>query len=181
MNLEVIKKITWAHVGVIIVAVLMWFGLDRSTAQDVAPHIESVLESAQEEIQTESEGREVFGVATVYDGDTLTLANGEKLRLIGIDAPEIHEEESYAIESRDFLRALLLDQKVSYEQDKTERDKYGRLLVYLYVEDVLINERMVEVGLAHARAFPPDTKRQEILEKAEERAKLGGLGIWSDE
>ncbi|KEG07803.1 micrococcal nuclease [Trypanosoma grayi] len=92
----------------------------------------------------------------VYDGDTLTLEGGKRVRLVGIDAPEIRERQPYAAESRDFLRALCpKGRAILLQLMETERtDKYGRLLAYVYVKHphrddfICVNVAMVEKGLA---------------------------------
>ena len=176
MNLKSIRNLGWKNVPIIIVAVLVFFGVEANNAKRYAPEIESVLESVREENLRDNSIR--FEVIKVYDGDTLTVEGGEKLRLIGIDAPEIGEP--FATSSRDYLSGLVLGQKVRIESDKTERDKYGRLLVYLYIDEIFVNEKMVKSGLAFATPYYPDTSKQEVLETAEVEAKNARLGIWRE-
>ena len=175
MNLQKIRNILWNNLTLIIVAALVFFGVSESNARKYAPDVESVLESIQEESAPLSGNR--AEVVNVYDGDTVTISGGEKLRLIGINAPEIGEE--FATSSRDYLSKLILGKEVTLEHDKSERDKYDRLLVYVYLEDVFINEEMVRAGYAHAKAYYPDTAKQDVLEKAEQVAKTTAVGIWS--
>ena len=104
------------------------------------------------------------------------------MRYIGIDAPEIHPElEAYGMEALQANRQLVEGKIVHLERDVSERDKYGRLLRYVYVDDVFVNAELVRQGLAQAKAYPPNTKYQDYLEQMEAEARLAGRGIWGIE
>jgi len=105
-------------------------------------------------------------VAFVIDGDTITLEDGEKVRLIGIDTPE-RGDEGYE-ESRDALADLVLDKTVVLAPQQSDRDTYGRLLRDVYTEDVFVNLYMVENGFAVALPIPPNTKFAKELYGAEQ-------------
>ena len=75
--------------------------------------------------------------------------------------------------------SLVGGRRVRLERDVTDRDRYGRLLRYVFVDDIFVNARLVRLGLAKARAYPPDTKYQHVLEQAELEAKEAGRGIWT--
>ena len=103
------------------------------------------------------------------------------MRYIGIDAPEIHPElEAYGMKALQANHQLVEGKIVHLERDVSERDKYGRLLRYVYVDDVFVNAELVRQGLAQAKAYPPNTKYQEYLEQMEAEARLAGKGIWED-
>ena len=68
---------------------------------------------------------------------------------------------------------------VRLERDVSETDRYNRLLRYVYVDSVFVNAELVRAGLARARAYPPDTRYQDYLEKMEAEARRDGRGIWS--
>ena len=119
-------------------------------------------------------------VTRVIDGDTIDVGTGRRVRYIGIDAPEIHPVmEAYGIEARDNNRMLVEGKKVRLERDVSDTDKYGRLLRYVFVDDVLINAELVRLGLAEARAYPPDTRYQDLLEQLEKGAREAGRGMWA--
>lgn len=119
-------------------------------------------------------------VTQVIDGDTIVIEGGYKLRYIGIDTPEIHpQSEPFAMEALEANRQLVEGKRVHLEQDVSQTDKYGRLLRYVYVDGILVNAELVRLGLAEAKAYPPDTKYQEDLEKLEREAKQAGRGMWS--
>jgi micrococcal nuclease len=121
-------------------------------------------------------------VIKVLDGDTIEVEiNGvpTRVRYIGMDTPEVSPEaESFAKEASDFNRSLVEGKTVRLEKDVSEVDKYGRLLRYVYAGDVFVNAELVRVGLATAWPYPPDTKYQQILERAEVEAKNAKRGLW---
>ena len=102
------------------------------------------------------------------------------MRYIGIDTPEVHPEmEAFGLEAWQANRELVEGKIVHLEPDVCEVDKYGRLLRYVYVDDIFVNAELVRQGLAYAQAYPPDTKHQDYLEKLEQEAKQAGRGIWA--
>ena len=119
-------------------------------------------------------------VIQVIDGDTIIIEGGYRVRYIGIDAPEVHPRlEAYGIEAWQANRDMVEGKKVRLETDVSETDKYGRLLRYVWVDDVLVEAELVRQGLAQAKAYPPDTKYQDYLERMETEAKLAGRGMWA--
>lgn len=124
-------------------------------------------------------------VTHVYDGDTLTLANGDKVRLIGIDAPEKAwakkkiAQECYAEESAAVLRGLVEGKRVRLEKDDTQpaRDKYGRRLAYVYLGNTLVNHAMLEAGAAYAYTYFPFSKSAEF-QTAHAAAREQQRGMW---
>ena len=118
-------------------------------------------------------------VIEVIDGDTITIEGGYRVRYIGIDTPEIHPEvEAFGLEAWQVNRVLVEGRVVRLERDVSETDKYGRLLRYVYVDDILVNAELVRAGLAYAKTYPPDTKHQDYLEKLEQEARQAGRGMW---
>jgi len=121
--------------------------------------------------------RESAVVERVVDGDTITLlANGDKVRLLGINTPE-RGQYLYA-EAKERLEELILGSPVLMEADVTDTDKYGRLLRYIYSGGENINIRMVREGLAFVYIIEPDNMHAEELYAAECYAREQGLGIW---
>ena len=119
-------------------------------------------------------------VIQVIDGDTITVKGGYRVRYIGIDTPEIHPvPEAYGTEAWQGNRQLVEGKEVRLERDVSETDKYGRLLRYVYVDDVFVNAELVRQGLAEAKAYPPDIKYQDYLEQMEAEAKEAGRGMWA--
>jgi micrococcal nuclease len=131
-------------------------------------------------------GGETGRVVTVIDGDTIDVViNGQerRVRYIGINTPE-RDELCYS-EARAANAALVRDQVVTLVRDQSETDRFGRLLRYIYVGDVLVNERLVAEGWAESVEYPPDTGQAanfRALEQAAARANLGchPTGIFND-
>lgn len=123
-------------------------------------------------------------VAKVYDGDTIALEGGEKVRLLGINTPEIgggrKAEEAGGEEAKAWLKQKIEGRRVRLEQDAATRDKYRRLLAHVFAEDgTHINLALVEAGLATTDIYPPNLKYVDALSAAERRAEKEKLGLWA--
>ena len=119
-------------------------------------------------------------VTQVIDGDTIVVEGGYRVRYIGIDAPEVYPKlEAFGMEAWQANRQLVEDKEVRLERDISETDKYGRLLRYVWVDDILVEAELVRQGLARAKAYPPDTKYQDYLEELEQQARVAGRGMWA--
>ena len=119
-------------------------------------------------------------VVHVSDGDSLIVdLNGteQKVRLIGINAPE--RDECFGPESRDRLRTLLDDKTVVLVADVETTDQYDRLLRYVYLDGVHINEEMVRAGNVMARSYAPNTAHQEAFADAQAAAREAEVGMWA--
>jgi len=118
-------------------------------------------------------------VVRVIDGDTIEIAGGARVRYIGIDTPEVYPEmEYYGAEAWEKNSELVEGKMVKLEKDVSDKDRYGRLLRYIYVDGVFINAELVRLGYASAVAYPPDIKYKELFNRLEEEAKEAGIGIW---
>jgi micrococcal nuclease len=124
-------------------------------------------------------------VVSVSDGDTVTVLidrKEERIRLIGMDAPELGQKP-WGQKSKQYLGELLRSSgwRVKLEYDVDKRDKYGRLLAYLRTADgQLSNVLMVENGYAMIYTFPPNVKYVGELKDAQRAARDKKLGIWSE-
>jgi endonuclease YncB( thermonuclease family) len=125
-------------------------------------------------------------VRYVIDGDTLILENHQRVRLIGIDAPEISHRrygkkgEPFGEDSRGFLVRLVQGKEVRLENGKEEFDRFGRRLSYVYLPDrTFVNRKMVEEGMARVYRKFPFEFRNDFLE-AEKQAARGRLGLWKE-
>ena len=119
-------------------------------------------------------------VIRVIDGDTIAIEGGYRVRYIGIDTPEIHPQmEAFGAEAWQANRQLVEGKEVRLEQDVSETDRYGRLLRYVYVDNIMVNAELVRQGLAVAKAYPPDTEYHELLAELERQARLAGKGMWA--
>jgi len=119
----------------------------------------------------------VFKIKRVIDGDTFVLEDDTKVRLIGINAPE--SDACFASEATDTAIELLEGKEVVLEKDITDKDKYDRLLRYVYLNDLLVNEYLVGEGYAQIATYPPDVKYKDIFIAAEKYARDNKSGLWS--
>jgi len=123
-------------------------------------------------------------VTRVIDGDTIDVTiygQSYRVRYIGIDTPEVYpNEEPYGLEATLKNRELVEGKTVTLEKDISETDKYGRLLRYVYVDDLFVNGELVRLGYAEAVSYPPDVKYQEVLSELEREARDEGRGLWKD-
>ena len=127
--------------------------------------------------QTNFEKEEAL-VLRVVDGDTVELFGGEKVRLIGIDSTE-RGEECFE-EAKQKLKVLVEGKTVLLEKDIEERDKYERLLAYIYVDELFVNLKMVEEGFANAFPFELSTRYSKDFAFAEEKAQKEQKGcLWN--
>lgn len=123
-------------------------------------------------------------VAKVYDGDTITLKNGERVRLLGINTPEIEsryrQAEPGGQTAKKWLQEKLSAGEVFLEFDTQQRDKYKRLLAHLFLANgEHINKKMIEAGLATLTLVPPNLRYAAELKQAELTAQKKSIGIWS--
>lgn len=132
-------------------------------------------------------GREGYRmVKRVIDGDTFVLENGEKVRLIGIDAPESRNTGRKKIgffgkESKAFLKQYLTGRQVRLEYDVTRTDMYGRTLAYVYMEDgTFLNAELVKQGYANVYTYPPNVKYADLFVDMQRDARENERGLWAN-
>jgi micrococcal nuclease len=118
----------------------------------------------------------IYKVKRVIDGDTFVLENDQKVRLIGINAPE--GDTCFASETTDKVIELLEGKEVTLEKDISDTDQYDRLLRYVYLNDLFINEYLVNEGYAQVATYPPDVKYKDDFISAEKIAQENGSGLW---
>lgn len=115
-------------------------------------------------------GLQEVKVTRVIDGDTIQLEGGQYLRYIGVDSPEMGQCNHLEAKSRN--KELVEGRTVSLEQDISETDKFGRLLRYVYINEVMINELMVKEGFASVTTYPPDIKYNDLFLTAQTEYRL---------
>ena len=122
-------------------------------------------------------------VIDVYDGDTLTVElDGvrERVRLIGIDAPEIRgPAHELALAAGAYLASLVAGETVDLVLGVKGRDRYGRLLAYVYLDGLFINLEMVRAGCAVTYTVPPDVAHANEFLEAEREARANRQGLWN--
>lgn len=125
---------------------------------------------------------ELVKVIRAVDGDTIEIEGGEKVRYIGIDTPETVDPrkpvQCFGIEASKKNKELVEGKMMRLEKDITDRDKYNRLLRYIYVGDTFINLELVKQGFAYSYSYPPDIKYQDQFVKAQQEAREAKRGLW---
>jgi micrococcal nuclease len=128
-------------------------------------------------------------VVRVVDGDTIRVRMGdriEKVRYIGVNTPELHHPrrgpgrdiDPGGREAADVNHHLVSGKHVRLEFDVRERDRYGRLLAYVWVGDVMVNAELVRRGYAQVMTVPPNVRYQSLFLSLERAAREGGRGLW---
>jgi len=147
-------------------------GKPRAAQQPSAPAIPSPAQ-----IQTAT-------VAHVIAADTLSLSSGEAVRLIGVDTPDTgHAKEPLhppGKEALAFAVQLVEGKKVRLEFDQQRKDKYKRLLAYVYVGDMMLNAELVRQGYAQVVTLPPNVKYQQLLLQLQREAQEAKRGLWGE-
>ena len=124
-------------------------------------------------------------VVRVVDGDTVHVRLGdriEKVRYIGVNTPELHHptkgREPGGEEAARVNEELVGGKRVRLELDVQSRDRYGRLLAYVWVGDVMVNAELVRRGFAQVMTVPPNVRHQGLFLILEREARTVGRGLW---
>ena len=137
-----------------------------------------------------------YTVSRVIDGDTIVLSDGLKVRLTGIDTPEVYFSEKLLKDSKKsgqdvktiqalgrrasaFTKELCLGKKVRLEYDVDRRDRYKRTLAYIYLEDgTFVNAKIVQEGFAQVMTVVPNVKHADLFLKLQNEAREANKGLW---
>ena len=169
------------------------------TATDASSsHLSAVLKSELSPIYPSlPKAAKKYFCRKVYDGDTLTLDNDSRVRLIGIDTPELTEKQPFAVEAKEYTKKYCHGRDIwlSFDQEETcnHTDHYGRLLAFVWVslgrsgtkrknstQWLCVNEGLVAAGLANAYS-PSGTKRVNNYDKLlrlQSIAREHKIGLW---
>lgn len=128
----------------------------------------------------------LYKIVRIIDGDTLVAAkNGveETVRLIGVDTPEIfvngqQVNDPQAITALEYAKAALTGRYAELELDIEQRDQYGRLLAYIWLDGIMLNKVLLENGIAKVATYPPNVKYLDEFTALENIAREKKLGIW---
>jgi len=137
-----------------------------------------------------------YTVSRVIDGDTIVLSDGRKVRLIGVDTPEVYYSEKLLRDSKKsgqdiktiqalgkrastFTKELCLGKKVRLEYDVDRQDRYKRTLAYIYLEDgTFINAKIVQEGFAQVMTVVPNVKYADTFLGLQKEAREANRGLW---
>jgi micrococcal nuclease len=177
------KQLRQIQIAVLVIASLAYMGIKN-------------LPFSREVAAAGSNG-ELYYVSRVVDGDTLKLSGGERIRLIGVDTPEVHYSDKLLRDAKksgrniaaiqamgktasDFTKSLCTDKRVRLEFDVEKRDRYKRLLAYVYLEDgTFVNAKIIEEGYGQVMTIPPNVKYADLFLKLQRDAREKRKGLWS--
>ena len=118
-------------------------------------------------------------IVRVVDGDTIVCAPDVRVRLIGIDTPEMRDRPSGPQAKQVLAGRLTLGSVVSLEGDVDAHDRYGRTLAYVWVDGVMVNWWMMRNGWARLLTVPPNVRWVGALTAAQRAARLEQRGFWA--
>ncbi len=154
----------------------------NQTAAQASVVSPTVSPAANQPVKT-SDTPQLFKVTKVVDGDTIEISTGERVRYIGMDTPETVDPrksvQCFGKEASNKNKELVEGKEVRLVKDISDKDKYGRLLRYVYVGDTFINLELVKQGYASSYSYPPDIKYQSQILQAQKDAQVAKLGLWS--
>ena len=129
-------------------------------------------------------------VTKVVDGDTFWIdegtEKGQKIRLIGVDAPETRRSSrkeigAYGTEAKSFLMKMLLNAEIRLDYDVDPTDRYGRTLAYAYLRDgTFVNAELIEQGYAMVLTVPPNVRFADKFVKLQRKAREERRGLWKE-
>lgn len=154
---------------VIVIWVWMWLGAISDTTEPKICHA--------------ARSTELFYVKWVSDGDTITLADGRRVRYIGINTPEIAHEnrpaDPFGNPARSCNKKLVLGKKVRLEMDVRSTDSYGRTLAYVFLKDgTFVNAELIKAGYAYCLYVRPNIRYHQKLLDDQRLAMRHAKGMW---
>ena len=121
-------------------------------------------------------------VVAVIDGDTIVISGGEKVRYVGINTPETHHPDKLpeycGQEAFEANRRLVAGKTVRLEFDQRVRDKYGRLLAYVYVDNLFVNAELIRQGYAQVTTYRENQRHHEEFQRLQRAAIEARRGLW---
>lgn len=130
----------------------------------------------------------VAKVNRIVDGDTIIVefeGKEERVRLIGVDTPEsVHPDIAKNLPegkvASEYTKSKLEGKEVELEFDIQERDQYGRLLAYVWIDGTMFNKTLLEEGYARVSTYPPNVKYVEEFRAIQTKARVNNRGFWSN-
>ena len=186
MKVKYKKKLIGLVISVVVMLALAFF--DKLGVINIEDYLKDVKASEETKTTSNVMDDKLYKVIRVVDGDTLVVNyNGkeEKVRLIGVDTPEsVHPDEEkntvFGDEVSNYSKEMLSGKEVTLEFDVDERDQYGRLLAYVYLDGQMYNKILLEKGYAKLATYPPNVKYVEDFTKIQKRARENKVGLWAD-
>ena len=150
-------------------------------------------------LSEEAKNKDQLYVHSVIDGDTIILSDGIRVRLIGIDTPELHFSNKLLRDSRrsgkkisvlqkmgeqaaGFTKSVCLGRRVRLEYDIEKEDRYGRTLAYVCLDDgTFINAQIIKAGYASVMTVSPNVKYADLFVNLVSEARDAKRGLWKDD
>jgi micrococcal nuclease len=121
-------------------------------------------------------------VVAVLDGDTIVISGGEKVRYAGLNTPESHHPDKLpeycGQEAFEANRRLVAGKAVRLEFDERRRDKYGRLLAYVYVDSLFVNAELIRQGYAQVSTYKDNQRYHKEFTRLQQNAIAARRGLW---
>lgn len=168
---------------------LVWFGSVQRTVPSLAPSPTPPVTITP--VATSSATQGIVGervmVTKVVDGDTIIVSDQTTVRFIGVDTPETVDPRRpvgcFGKEASNETKKLLAGKSVILQKDVSDKDKYNRILRYIYLpmengQTLFINDYLVREGFGKVLTYPPDIKFDVRLREAERLAKINKKGLW---
>jgi micrococcal nuclease len=125
-----------------------------------------------------------YVVNKVMSGDTIQIENGETVKYIGVETPDLNLKEGgsefFARQAFKYNQKLVFMKKVRLEFDVERKDKEGRTLAYVFVKNVFVNAELVKLGYARTNVIPPNDKYKNVLFDYEKKAQQSEKGLWQE-
>ena len=183
-------KKKWRRTGTILAIILLGFasqfvsGNPRNGKTGNQKAVQISPEATTSGVVEFSGESEQVTVARVIDGDTIELVDGRHVRYIGINTPETVDPrrtmECFGREAAVKNKQLVDGKVVKIEKDISEYDSFGRLLRYVYVKDLFINDYLIRQGYARVSTYPPDVKFVDVFIASEREARQYARGLWNE-
>lgn len=169
------KKIIFLYFFIVVVFLLVGIYITNNTkSTEIQIKIPKI-------VRTENK-KESAIVKRVIDGDTIVLSDDRKVRYIGINTPELHSfskpAQCFGTEAAALNKKLVEGKEITLQKDVSETDKYGRLLRYVWVGGVFVNEYLTAEGYALQATYPPDIRYASLFQEAAENARANSKGLW---
>jgi micrococcal nuclease len=123
-------------------------------------------------------------VNKVISGDTIQLDNGETVKYIGIETPELNLKEGgsefFARQACKYNQKLVFMKKVKLEFDKERKDKEGRTLAYVFQKNLFVNAELIKLGYAKTNIVPPNDEYKNMFLDYEKKAQQSEKGLWQE-
>lgn len=186
-----LNNLGWIISGILFLILGFKVGQENRKVEKISDNYEEIIETVTPtETVIPTINPELMKVTKVIDGDTIMVKIGEKeesVRLIGVDTPETVDPrktvQCFGKEASEEMKKLVENKMVRLEADstQTDKDKYNRLLRYVYLEDgTLVNKKMIEEGFGFEYTYQIPYKFQTEFKEAQKVAEKNKMGLWAD-